>query len=120
MTGSTTETKAKPVKHSVHIDFTPEEYQALDERAKEVGLSVTAFVRSQSLTGKTKGYNMTPLLKHSTELGEVVREVRKMIGERNPDRWKYEADIERMETMLQELVESERTLCSTMSRRLKR
>lgn len=42
MTESTTETKAKPVKHVVHIDFTPKEYQALEERVQKVGLSKTA------------------------------------------------------------------------------
>ena len=114
------ETKGKSAKHSVHIDFTPEEYEVLKGKAENVGLSVTAFIRNQALTGKTKGYNMAPLSEHSIVMGEVVKEVKQMIRKRNPNRWKYEADIERLETMLQELVESEQMLCSTMARRLKR
>ena len=110
----------KQAKHSVHIDFTPEEYDELKGKAEKVGLSVTAFIRTQALTGKTKGYNMAPLSEHSIVLGEVVREVKQMARKRDPNRWKYEADIERIETMLQDLVESEKVLCSTMTRRLKR
>lgn len=105
---------------TVHVEFKPEELTQLDRKANSVGLSRVAYVRQMALTGKSKGYNLEPMMAHSEALGEVAAAVRDMIAKDHPDRWAYEADIERIEDLLSQLIESEQSLVSDLTRRLKR
>ena len=105
---------------TVHISFTPMELTQVDQKADKVGLSRVAFIRQMALTGKVKGYNFKPLLMHSDAVGNVAAAVRDMIEKEHPDRWAYEADIERIEDLLNQLLGSEQALISDLTRRLKR
>ena len=107
-----------PVK--VHVSFTPKEIASIDRKAAAVGLHRPAYVRQMALEGKVKGYNLKPLLTHSEAIGEVVAAVRDMIAKEHPDRWAYEADHEKLQAQLAELIEGEKKLNEIMARRLKR
>ncbi len=107
-----------PVK--VHVSFSQKEISRIDRKASSVGLTRTAYVRQMALEGKVKGYNLKPFLVHAEAIGEVVAAVRDMIAKEHPDRWAYEADIEKIQEQLQELIESEKNLDEKMTRRLKR
>ena len=105
---------------TVHVSFGQKELSQIERKAAAVGLSRSAYVREMALTGKVKGYNLKSLQSHAEAVGEVAAAVRDMIAKDHPDRWAYEADIERIEDLLQQLVESEAALISDMTRRLKR
>ena len=105
---------------TVHISFTAKELGYLDSKSNSVGLSRIAYIRRMALEGKAKGYNLKPMVVHAEAVGEVAAAVRDMIAKPHPDRWAYEADIERIEDLLRELVDSEKALMSDMTRRLKR
>ena len=105
---------------TLHIQYSDEELKTLERSAASVGLSRTAYVRQASLVGKVKGYSMKPVQAHSEAVGEVAAAVRDMIAQPHPDRWAYEADIERIEDLLKQLIDSEATLITDMTRRLKR
>lgn len=110
----------KPPKKTVHVDFIPAEHERVKAAAASVGLPVTSFVRQQALHGKTKGYNMKPLLDHASQLGAVIQSVRKIVDEPNRDRWMYEADLDRIETLLYEIAQQEKDLHEMLMRRLKK
>lgn len=105
---------------TVHISFSPEELSKIDRKADGVGLSRSAYIRQMALTGKVKGYNLKPVESHAEAVGEVAAAVREMLALPHPDRWAYEADIERIEDLLRQLIESEAARISDMTRRLKR
>lgn len=105
---------------TVHIKFSPEEVSRLKRRADDVGIQFPTFVRQMALTGKVKGYNLKPIREHTEAVGEVAAAVRDMVALPHPDRWAYEADIERIEDLLKQLLDSEQALISVMTRRLSR
>lgn len=105
---------------TVHVSFSPKEISQLDRKASAVGLSRKAYVRQMALTGKVKGYNLSPILAHAEAVGELAAAVRDMLAKDHPDRWAYEADIERCEDLLRQILESEQSLVADMTRRLKR
>ncbi len=107
-----------PVK--VHVSFSQKEISRIDRKASSVGLTRTAYVRQMALEGKVKGYNLKPFLVHSEAIGEVAAAVRDMIAKEHPDRWAYEADLEKLQEQLAEIIESEQSLIADMTRRLKR
>lgn len=113
-------TKPRVPKKSVHLDFTPEEYEAILQKADSVGLTVTAFVRKQALEGKVKGYNMKPLADHAIKLGEVLNAIQSITRDPHRDRWMYEADLELIGDLTRALLEEEKALHEKMARRLKR
>ena len=103
---------------SVHIRFKPQEVSRVTRKAQSAGLTVTAYVREMALSGKVRGYNPKLLQEHTTAVGEVAAAVRDMLAAPHADRWAYEADIERMEDLLTQLVESERSLIEMMQKKL--
>lgn len=105
---------------NVHVSFTAEEISQVEKKANSAGMKVPSYVRQMALTGKVKGYDLTPFQGHTEAIGEVAAAVRDMIALPHPDRWAYEADIERIEDLLVRLVESEQDLIAAMTRRLKR
>lgn len=104
----------------VRVSFSTKELSKVEKKADALGLSRAAYIRSMVLEGKAKGYNLKPLQTHAEAVGEVAAAVRDMVALPHPDRWAYEADIERIEAMLQELIESEKKLIEDMTRRLQR
>ena len=104
----------------VRLSFQPKDMSTIDRRADSVGLSRTAYIRRMALEGKAKGYNFKPIREHTVAVGEVAAAVRDMLALPHPDRWAYEADIERIEDLLRELVNTEKILLADMTRRLKR
>ena len=103
---------------TVHIRFNPEEVSRVTNKAQSVGLSLPAYVREMALHGKVKGYNSKLLQEHTNAVGEVAAAVRDMLASDHPDRWAYEADIERIEDLLAKLVDSERSLIEQMRKKL--
>lgn len=103
---------------TVHIRFKPEDVSRVTRKAESVGLSLPAYVREMALTGRAKGYNPRLLQEHTNAVGNVVAAVRDILASSHPDRWAYEADIERIEDLLTELVESERSLIEQMQKKL--
>lgn len=105
---------------NVHVSFTDEEITSVEKRASSAGMKIPSYVRQMALTGKVKGYDLTPFQKHTEAMGDVLAAVRDMLALPHPDRWAYEADIESIEDLLAHLAESEQDLIATMTRRLKR
>ena len=107
-----------PIK--VHVSFSPKEIVSIDRKAASVGLHRPAYIRKMVLEGKVKGYNLKPVLEHSEAIGKVAAAVRDMIAKDYPERWAYEADLEKIQAQLQTLIDSEQKLIDDMTRRLKR
>lgn len=104
----------------VRLSFQPRDMSRIDFKADSIGLSRTAYIRRMALEGKVKGYNLKPIREHTVAVGEVAAAVRDMLALPHPDRWAYEADIERIESLLQDLIGTEKKLLATMTRRLTR
>lgn len=93
-----------------HIQFTPEEDEEIQRKAKSVGLTVTSFIRKQTLTGKVIGQDTGPLLAHIERLGEIAYEFEQIKNQPHPYHWMYEQDLERIEERINEILETERHL----------
>lgn len=103
-----------------HISYNDDENKVVEAKAKRVGLPVTAYIKQMSLEGAAKGYDMSPVIAHTETIGNFIAEVKAVAAAPHDDRWLYESDLERVEDLLTELLQTEHELLDVMKRKLRR
>jgi len=95
-----------------HIQFSPEDEKKVRAKAEKAGLTVTAYIKSRALNSRVsrKPIRLYPIVDHIETLDKVVEEIRKITTNPHKDRWLYEADLERIDRKLDELLQTEQEL----------
>lgn len=87
-----------------HVSFTPEEDEAIRQRAEKAGMEVVPFIRYEALHGKVKSIPLDVVARYLEEIGEIARAVKEMVYRPHPDRWLYEADLEGTDDKVDEVL----------------
>ena len=103
-----------------HIGYDDYENKRIEIRAARVGLPVTAYIKKMSLEGSVRGVNMEPILAHTKMLGDLLAAVKEVATRPHEDQWLYEADLERIEDLMNETLESEKLFLEEVKRKLRR
>ena len=109
-----------PAARTVHLSFSGQELEALDRKAAAVGLPRTAYIRQISLDGAVKGVDLAPVLAHTLQLSAVLETVRALAERPAPDRWAYEADLDRLRALLEQISADEQALLDRLTWRIER
>ena len=109
-----------PAAPTVHHSFSGQELEALDRKAAAVGLPRTAYIRQISLDGAVKGVDLAPVLAHTLQLSAVLETVRALAERPAPDRWAYEADLDRLRALLEQISADEQALLDRLTWRIER
>ena len=106
--------------YSTHrIRLSEQEDLQLRERAAGAGMSITAFVKRAALSGPIKVLEFSSLSQHSLAIGEIAHDIHEAVASSHPDRWLYQADLERIEDKLNELIQIECSIQTQIRRRIK-
>ena len=101
-----------------HISFTAEENQIIQERAHSVGMEITPFIKQEALHGMAKGFQLCALTQHTIAIAEIAQDIHRVVHTPHPDRWLYQADLERIEDKLDNLLEIEAAILTRLRRRM--
>ena len=101
-----------------HIQFSPEDEKKIRDKAEQAGMTVTAYIKSKALNSRArrKPIRIYPIVDHIEALDKVVEEIRKITTNPHKDRWLYEADLERIDRKLDELLQTEQELAEKIWR----
>ena len=100
------------------VSFLLEEDQILREQAGEAGMSVSAFIRQQTLKGQVMSIEGEVMRRHSEQISRIGELIAGYIDRHHADVWMYEADLERIHEELSRIRNSEvdliEQICSGM------
>lgn len=102
-----------------HIRFHPDDEQKIREKAEKSGMSVNAYIKSRALSSRPRKMptHSYIIVDHTFALDEVVSEIRKAAAVPNQAQWLYQADLERIDRKLTELLRTERELVEAFNKR---
>jgi len=101
------------------ISLSPQENQTLQKRAESAGMPVSPFIKRQALSGSVKVLNLPPLSNHADVIGKIAHDVRIIVSTPHPDRWLYQADLEKIEDSLDSLLIVEKNIQEEIRHRMK-
>lgn len=111
------ETKKKSKRKSLptyHVQFSLDDNELIKAKASLAGMKVSTYLRYVGLGAIVPPaplpFDVSPILDHTECLNELAATVRVIADKPHPDRWCYEADIERIEDTLLKILQSEREL----------
>lgn len=100
-----------------HVYFSPKENGQIETWAWQAGMEIVPYIRHMALHGIVRSVDLSAVRKHGEQIGEVLRAVRQFTEAPHPDRWLYEADLERLEDKLTELVALETAILQSLQER---
>ena len=106
-----------------HIRFHPDDEARLVAKAKQAGMSVNAYIKSRALNSRAPRKrvssfpNVAHIITHIEAMDRLAQEIRIMIKKPHTDRLLYEADLERIDQKLTELLRTENTLVDACMKR---
>ena len=104
---------------SRQISLSPQEDQLIRTRAARAGMSVSAFIKRQALSGSIKTLNLAPLSDHAETIGRIAQNIQIFSSAPHPDRWLYQADWEQIEDQLDTLLTIEKEIQEQIRRRMR-
>ena len=109
----------KPEKDNIlSIRFSKEDHELLQSRAAKAGMTLSAYVRACALHSEIKSVDFPVLTQHAVAVGDAVYAIRTACSSPHPDRWLYQADLERIEEKLDNLIIIETDIQNQLRRKL--
>lgn len=76
------------------VSFLAEEDQLIRERAKEAGMSVSAYIQRQALEGKVVSVDWDIVRQHIAAIHRIEFTIDAYTCKNNPTLWMYQADLD--------------------------
>lgn len=101
------------------ISLSPQEDQLVPTRADRAGMPVSSFIKRQALSGSVKTLNLSSLSDHIDSIGRIACDVHGIASAPHVDRWLYQADLEKIEGHLENLLTIEKDIQEQIRRRIR-
>ena len=101
------------------ISLSEQEDQRLRKRAESAGMTVTAFIKRAALSNTIKILDMPIISQHVIAIGTIANDIHAATSFPHPDRWLYQADLERIEDTLDQLIAIESDIQESIRRKMK-
>ena len=82
-------------------------------------MTVTSFIKRAALSNTIKILDMPVLSQHIVSIGEIANGIHAATSLSHPDRWLYQADLERIEDKLDQLIAIETDIQESIRRKMK-
>ena len=113
-----------PTKHkrkslpTSHVQFNSEDNERIKAKASMADMKVSTYLRHVGLHSVVPPpppfFDVIPILNHTETLNDLVADVREIADRPHPDRWRYEADIEKIDDTLRLILQTELELIETI------
>ena len=104
---------------SHRIRLSEQENIRLKNRAEKAGMSVSSFIKRAALSAPIKVLTLSALTQHALAIGEIARDIQTAITVPHPDRWLYQADLERIEDKLEQLLAIETDIQTSLRKNMR-
>lgn len=113
-------TKAKcPYVSQRYIRLSEQEDQIVREKASTAGMSVSSFIKRAALSKTIKVFDIPILSQHIVSIGGIAHDIHVAISLPHQDRWLYQADLERIEDKLDQLLAIETDIQTSLRKNMR-
>ena len=97
------------------VSFLEEEDQLIQARAKEVGMSVSAYIRQQALEGKVVSVDWDLVRQHMEAIYRIEFSIDAYTSKNNPTLWLFGADLQVIRDELVRIKELEKWMINLLT-----
>ena len=97
------------------VSFSLEEDRIVREKAKEAGMSITAYIRQQALEGQVVSVDWEMIRQHTEAINRIAFDIGVYTSNQNPNIWMFGADIDLIREELEKIYELEKRLIELLT-----
>lgn len=97
------------------VSFSAEEDRMIRERAKEAGVSVSAYIRQQALEGKVVSVDWDLVRQHMEAIYRIEFNIDAYTSNNNPTLWMFDADLQVIRDELVRIKELEKWMINLLT-----